>query len=153
MKKLLSSILLIVMISAAFAAEIHVSAVKTGFSAVGDDRWRASSIGYAVRCGYMNGVGDGKFDPKGSLTRAMVAAVLWRREGSPAPASPSRLCTRLGRIGAHWVWKVKKKKKKETVRLCPGGVGAPVRQTQRCCAFASQVQPFSRPGSSLTALG
>ncbi|MBQ6262324.1 MAG: S-layer homology domain-containing protein, partial [Clostridia bacterium] len=37
----------------------------------------------------MNGVGDGKFDPSGSLTRGMVATVLWRREGSPAPAAPS----------------------------------------------------------------
>ncbi|MBQ1503001.1 MAG: S-layer homology domain-containing protein, partial [Clostridia bacterium] len=31
----------------------------------------------------------GRFDPEGSLTRAMVATVLWRREGSPAPGAPS----------------------------------------------------------------
>ncbi|MBR3416999.1 MAG: S-layer homology domain-containing protein, partial [Clostridia bacterium] len=31
----------------------------------------------------------GRFDPEGSLTRAMVTTVLWRREGSPAPAAPS----------------------------------------------------------------
>ncbi|MBR6914975.1 MAG: S-layer homology domain-containing protein, partial [Clostridia bacterium] len=48
-----------------------------------------SAIKYAVDRRYMNGVGDGKFDPTGALTRGMVAAVLWRREGSPAPTAPS----------------------------------------------------------------
>ncbi|MBR3991686.1 MAG: S-layer homology domain-containing protein, partial [Clostridia bacterium] len=41
------------------------------------------SIKYAVEKGYMNGVGDNKFDPAGSMTRGMVVTVLYRREGSP----------------------------------------------------------------------
>ncbi|MBR6915121.1 MAG: S-layer homology domain-containing protein, partial [Clostridia bacterium] len=65
------------------------TAAKTGFADVAEDRWSASAIKYAVQSGYMNGVGDGKFDPTGSLTRAMVATVLWRREGEPAPSAPS----------------------------------------------------------------
>ena len=87
MKKTISFLLALIMIAAAVAA-IPVSA-KRLFSDVAEDRWSASAIKYAVNNGYMNGVGDGKFDPSGSLTRGMVATVLWRREGSPAPAAPS----------------------------------------------------------------
>ena len=65
------------------------TAAKTGFSDVAEDRWSAASIKYAVDNGYMKGVGGDRFDPEGSLTRAMVATVLWRREGSPAPTAPS----------------------------------------------------------------
>ena len=65
------------------------AAAKTGFSDVAEDRWSAASIKYAVDNGYMKGVGGDKFDPEGSLTRAMVATVLWRREGEPKPTAPS----------------------------------------------------------------
>ena len=65
------------------------TAAKTGFSDVAEDRWSAASIKYAVDNGYMKGVGGDKFDPEGSLTRAMVATVLWRREGEPKPTAPS----------------------------------------------------------------
>ena len=37
----------------------------------------------------MKGVGGDRFDPEGSLTRAMVATVLWQREGQPAPTAAS----------------------------------------------------------------
>ncbi|MBR7034103.1 MAG: S-layer homology domain-containing protein [Clostridia bacterium] len=88
MKKLISLFIAIVMLASALAA-IPASAVGTGFSDVADSRWSASAIKYAVDNGYMNGVGDGKFDPTGALTRGMVATVLWRREGAPAPTAPS----------------------------------------------------------------
>ena len=88
MKKLFSLLFALIMTATVFISALPASAAKTGFSDVADDRWSAASIAYAVKCGYMNGVGDGKFDPKGPLTRAMVATVLWRREGSPAPSAP-----------------------------------------------------------------
>ena len=88
MKRLLSFFLAIVM-TAALAAAIHAGAAKIVFSDVGADSWSAASIGYAVENGYMNGVGGGLFDPEGSLTRAMVATVLWRHEGSPVPSAQS----------------------------------------------------------------
>ena len=87
MKKLISVILASVIITAAFA--VATPAAKIGFSDVDELRWSCDSIKYAVEKGYMKGVGDGKFDPAGSLTRAMVATVLWRRENSPAPSAPS----------------------------------------------------------------
>ncbi len=86
MKKLISLLFAILMIASSVTA---VSAANSGFSDVEDDRWSAAAISYAVKEGYMNGVGGGLFDPEGSLTRAMVATVLWRREGSPAPTVPN----------------------------------------------------------------
>ena len=88
MKKLLSLFIATIMLAASFIAAIPVSAAS-GFSDVEADRWSAASIDYAVKNGYMNGVGEGLFDPEGSLTRAMVATVLWRREESPVPTVPS----------------------------------------------------------------
>ena len=88
MKKALSFLLAVVMTAATVAAVLPASAAS-GFLDVEDGRWSAASIGYAVDNGYMNGVGEDRFDPEGSLTRAMVATVLWRREGSPAPTAQS----------------------------------------------------------------
>ena len=84
MKKTICAILALVMLAAAAAAAIPASA--SAFSDVDDGRWSAGSINYAVGAGYMKGVGDGRFDPEGSLTRAMAVTVLWRREGEPEPA-------------------------------------------------------------------
>ncbi|MBR6915968.1 MAG: S-layer homology domain-containing protein, partial [Clostridia bacterium] len=89
MKKAVSVLLALIMLAGTLAAAIPVSSAKAGFSDVAEDRWSYGSINYAVENGYMQGVGDGKFDPTGSLTRAMVATVLWRREGSPVPTAPS----------------------------------------------------------------
>ncbi|MGN1306138.1 MAG: leucine-rich repeat protein [Faecousia sp.] len=49
--------------------------------------WYAGAVTYAVRNGLMNGVGDGKFDPEGAMTRAMLVTVLWRYEGAPMEGS------------------------------------------------------------------
>ena len=56
--------------------------VKTG-------RWSYDYIRYAVENGYMNGVAANRFDPAGSLSRAMVVTVLWRIAGSPAQPAGS----------------------------------------------------------------
>ena len=88
MKKLISVLLAAIMLTAVSVVALPASAASA-FSDVENGRWSAPSIKYAVQSGYMNGVGGGKFDPEGSLTRAMVATVLWRREGSPAPTAPS----------------------------------------------------------------
>ena len=89
MKKLLSVIIALIMTVSSVVTAMHVSAASGDFSDVAENRWSYGSVTYAVKMGYMNGVGGGKFDPEGSLTRAMVATVLWRREGSPAPSAPS----------------------------------------------------------------
>ncbi|MBR5741448.1 MAG: S-layer homology domain-containing protein, partial [Firmicutes bacterium] len=88
MKKIISLFIAILMLAAVLGAAIPVSAGRI-FSDVEEGRWSETSVRHAVNSGYMNGVGDGLFDPEGPLTRAMVATVLWRREGSPEPTAPS----------------------------------------------------------------
>ena len=45
--------------------------------------WYADSIRWAIENGVMNGVSPKYFNPDGDTTRAMVATMLWRLEGSP----------------------------------------------------------------------
>ncbi|MBR6915097.1 MAG: S-layer homology domain-containing protein, partial [Clostridia bacterium] len=63
---------------------ITVHAAGTGFSDVAETRWSYPYINYTVEQGLMNGVGDGKFDPAGTMTRGMVVTVLYRMENEPA---------------------------------------------------------------------
>ena len=74
---LLAAVMLITVIGgAAFAAPSPFDDVDSG-------RWSADAIAYVVEKEYMKGVGAGKFDPAGGLTRGMVVTVLYRAEGSP----------------------------------------------------------------------
>ncbi len=82
MKKIFALVLSIIMLAGAAAAVF--SADESPFSDVKTSRWSFEAIQYAVKQGYMNGIGGGKFDPAGSMTRGMVVTVLYRREGSPA---------------------------------------------------------------------
>lgn len=45
--------------------------------------WYRDAIAWAEETGTMNGVGDGKFDPNGNVTREQLATVLHRQAGSP----------------------------------------------------------------------
>lgn len=45
--------------------------------------WYAGAVDYVREHGLMEGVGEGRFDPEGSLTRAMLVTVLWRQAGQP----------------------------------------------------------------------
>ncbi|MBR3990727.1 MAG: S-layer homology domain-containing protein, partial [Clostridia bacterium] len=80
MKKLFSLIIAVLLLAGTC---LSVFADGSSFSDVKTTRWSYSAIVYAVGKGYMNGVGDGKFDPAGPMTRGMVVTVLYRREGSP----------------------------------------------------------------------
>ncbi len=70
-------------ILAAVMIILAVPAFASSFSDVAADRWSAGDVDYVVGKGYMNGTGGGKFSPEGTMTRAMIVTVLWRREGSP----------------------------------------------------------------------
>ena len=56
----------------------------TGFSDVDADAWYAEAVMYCREHGLMAGVSDTTFAPESSLTRAMLAAVLYRVAGSPS---------------------------------------------------------------------
>ena len=45
--------------------------------------WYHESIDFAIRGKLMNGIASDRFDPEGSMTRAMLVTVLWRYAGSP----------------------------------------------------------------------
>ncbi|MBR3424146.1 MAG: S-layer homology domain-containing protein, partial [Clostridia bacterium] len=64
------------------AAPLAVGA-KDAYSDVENGRWSRDAVEYVSEKGYMQGVGGGRFDPGGAMTRAMVVTVLWRIEGKP----------------------------------------------------------------------
>ena len=50
--------------------------------------WYHEAIDFAVGGGYMNGVADDRFDPNGTLTRAMLATILYRMSGETGGSHP-----------------------------------------------------------------
>ena len=84
MKKLVSLLLALCLVFAlgasAFAAKIPAS----GFSDVSCSAWYAEAVDFVKASGLMNGVGDNRFDPDGSVTRAMVITVLYRLADKPS---------------------------------------------------------------------
>ena len=53
------------------------------------DKWYHEAVDYAVENKLMNGVGNGKFEPNGGLTRAMIVTVLYRQAGEPIFKQPA----------------------------------------------------------------
>ena len=82
MKRFFAFVLSILMLAGAGVAVL--SAGGSPFTDVKETRWSCEAIKYAYDNKYMDGVGGGRFDPAGTMTRAMVVTVLWRMEGKPA---------------------------------------------------------------------
>ncbi len=80
MKKIFALILSIIMLA---GAAVAVLADESPFSDVKTSRWSYEAIRYVYEEKYMDGVGNGKFDPAGTMTRGMVVTVLYRMENSP----------------------------------------------------------------------
>ncbi len=82
-KKLWAAILAAVMIlsiqTTAFAA-----VNDTGFSDVAAGAWYADSVEYVRTSDIMSGTSSTTFSPEGTMSRAMLATVLYRAAGSPA---------------------------------------------------------------------
>lgn len=55
---------------------------ETYFSDVSADAWFAGDVVYAAESGLFNGVGGGRFDPNGPMTRVMLMTVLARVDGA-----------------------------------------------------------------------
>ena len=83
MKKIVSVLIILALIAAAVPA---AAAGGGSFRDVSPLDWSCEYVDYAVDHGYLKGVGEGYFDPKGTTTRAMVVTVLWRMEGEPEAA-------------------------------------------------------------------
>ena len=48
------------------------------FEDVPSDAWYADSVAYCAKTGLMNGVSDEEFEPNRAVTRAELAAILYR---------------------------------------------------------------------------
>ncbi len=84
MKRFLSICLTAFIICSVFAMD--ASAVE--FVDVSASDWFCEEVDYVCDNGLMHGVGDGKFDPNGTMTRAMIVTVLHRLSGEEEAVSP-----------------------------------------------------------------
>ena len=53
------------------------------YNDLSSEQWYHAGVDYALQNGLMNGIGGGRFDPDGSLTRAMLVTILYRSENTP----------------------------------------------------------------------
>ena len=53
------------------------------FSDLDRGGWYHDGVHFCLEKGLMNGLGDGKFYPDGTTSRAMIVTALWRMEGKP----------------------------------------------------------------------
>ncbi|MFA7673254.1 MAG: InlB B-repeat-containing protein [Clostridia bacterium] len=61
---------------------------KVSFKDVKEDAWYFEAVGFIAARNITNGVGDGDFDPEGSLTRAQFIVLILRAYGIEAEVSP-----------------------------------------------------------------
>ncbi len=59
------------------------------FSDVPRGAYYAAAVGWLAQTGITSGTGSGRFSPDDPVTRAQMAAFLWRLEGSPGGAPPA----------------------------------------------------------------
>ena len=81
--KRFGALLLTLVLSLSLAVPAFAAVEDTGYSDVDADAWYAEAVIYCRAHGLMDGVGGGRFDPDGNLTRAQLATVLYRMEGEP----------------------------------------------------------------------
>ena len=55
---------------------------SSNFKDVPDGKWYSEAVAWAASKGIVNGVGDGKFDPNGAVTRAQMATILYNYSNS-----------------------------------------------------------------------
>ena len=80
-KSIISFVLIFVMLVGMVPA-----VVASAFGDVAPGAWYAESVDWAVENGITTGVGNGRFAPGDTCTRAQVVTFLWRSQGEPAPA-------------------------------------------------------------------
>jgi len=77
--------------SAPAAAPAPVQEEAAAYTDVAEKAWYAAPVAYCSAKGLMQGVGGDRFDPEGDFSRAMLAAVLYRLSGAPAPESAAEV--------------------------------------------------------------
>ncbi len=79
-----TALLLILILSISLTVTVFAAVDDTGFSDVDSDVWYAEAIMYCREHNLMAGTGNNQFAPESNLSRAQLAAVLYRMEGTPA---------------------------------------------------------------------
>lgn len=64
-------------------------APKSAFQDVSTDSWYFQAVNYVTEKGVMSGVGPDTFAPNATLTRAMIAQMLYSLEGKPEAGAPA----------------------------------------------------------------
>lgn len=81
--KMFTSLLL----SMALMASLIPSSLAAGFADTEDGAWYSNAVDFVVSNKLMGGYNDTTFGPNDNLSRAMVAQILYNKEGQPAPGS------------------------------------------------------------------
>ena len=79
-----SALFLTLVMTLSFTVTVSAAVGDTGFSDVDSSAWYAKAVVYCQEHHLMAGTGNDRFAPEGDLTRAQLAAVLYRIEGTPA---------------------------------------------------------------------
>lgn len=59
----------------------------TGFKDVSESDYFCPAVQWGVEAGITNGMGDDRYEPQSTVTRAQAATFLWRMAGQPVPAA------------------------------------------------------------------
>ncbi len=82
MKKVLSIVLAVCLLLTALP--VSASAAKADEMTDVSHNWAYNAINYCLENGLMSGVGNNRFNPSGTVTRAQVAQVLYTKAGEPS---------------------------------------------------------------------
>ena len=88
-KKIYLSLLLVLIstVVVIFGTSFSTASTASEFSDVNEEDWFLPDVMYVNEKGLMSGTGETAFSPYDATTRGMIAAVLWRMEGSPEEES------------------------------------------------------------------
>lgn len=81
--------ILTVALACVLVISICTPALAASFLDVPAGAWYTDSVKYVSDMGLMSGVGNGRFSPDGTVSRAMIVTILYRMEGSPKTAKSS----------------------------------------------------------------
>ena len=82
--KRFGALFLALVLALSLAVPAFAAVDDAGFSDVDADAWYAEAVMYCQEHNLMAGIGNNQFAPESNLTRAQLATVLYRIEGTPA---------------------------------------------------------------------
>ncbi len=83
--KIIPVLMAVIVLWSALIFPVSAASTNARFADVAPSEWYFDAVETVYEEGWMNGTGNNSFSPDASLTRAMLAVILWRIEGSSAP--------------------------------------------------------------------